>query len=368
MTSAQVQRTLVKSPPELWAELSDPASLARHLGELGEIRITRVEPEHKVEWTAEHASGSVLIKPSAWGTRVTLTASREQGGDPASARASGRPGEPAGAQATPGPEVAPGPPPGPALPALEASPPPPSPSAQPLTGAGTLIVPAEPAIATQRAPAAPAERAAAADPDPATAASDQAPVAAEHAAAATATRDAVPAPTRDRPAARREPVGTSTQAPAAPEPVAPEGPPVREATAPEPAGESRRGFFPRLLHRFRRAEPVGGSTRANDPPQQAPLAAPEPLSTTARERGADHASESPAERPRLAVPAPEPTPEAATAQPVDGPPSAQPLPSQRDGAAAPGASADAPADEVTAVLNSVLDRLGAAHHRPFSRA
>src|SRR6267378_5304806 len=99
MISAQVQRTLVKSPPELWAELSDPASLARHLGELGEIRITRVEPEHKLEWTAEHASGSVLIKPSAWGTRVTLTASREQGGDPASARASGRPGEPAGAQA-----------------------------------------------------------------------------------------------------------------------------------------------------------------------------------------------------------------------------------------------------------------------------
>ena len=53
VTSAQVQRTLVKSPPELWAELSDPAALARHLGELGEIRITRVEPERRVEWTAE---------------------------------------------------------------------------------------------------------------------------------------------------------------------------------------------------------------------------------------------------------------------------------------------------------------------------
>src|SRR5207245_355949 len=76
MTSAQVQRTLVKSPPELWAELSDPAALARHLGELGEIRITRIEPEHKVEWTAEGASGTVLINPSAWGTRVTLTARR----------------------------------------------------------------------------------------------------------------------------------------------------------------------------------------------------------------------------------------------------------------------------------------------------
>jgi hypothetical protein len=44
MSSTEVQRTLVKSPPELWAELGDPASLARHLGELGEIRVTRVEP------------------------------------------------------------------------------------------------------------------------------------------------------------------------------------------------------------------------------------------------------------------------------------------------------------------------------------
>ena len=52
MISSEVQRTLVKSPPELWAELSDPDALARHLGELGEIRITRVEPEEKVEWEA----------------------------------------------------------------------------------------------------------------------------------------------------------------------------------------------------------------------------------------------------------------------------------------------------------------------------
>jgi len=44
MISSEVQRTLVKSPPELWAELSDPAALARHLGELGEIKIIRIEP------------------------------------------------------------------------------------------------------------------------------------------------------------------------------------------------------------------------------------------------------------------------------------------------------------------------------------
>lgn len=79
--SSEVQRTLVKSPPELWAELSDPASLARHLGELGEVRIVRTEPERAVDWEAAagdgaQASGRVEIAPSGWGTRVTLSASR----------------------------------------------------------------------------------------------------------------------------------------------------------------------------------------------------------------------------------------------------------------------------------------------------
>jgi hypothetical protein len=77
MPSAEAQRTLVKSPPELWAELSDPASLARHLGEFGEIRIARVEPEQSVEWEADALSGTVQLKPSGWGTKVTLTVLRE---------------------------------------------------------------------------------------------------------------------------------------------------------------------------------------------------------------------------------------------------------------------------------------------------
>jgi hypothetical protein len=77
MISSEVQRTLVKSPPELWAELSDPDALARHLGELGEIRITRVEPEKTVEWEAADTTGKVLLKSSGWGTKVTLTADRE---------------------------------------------------------------------------------------------------------------------------------------------------------------------------------------------------------------------------------------------------------------------------------------------------
>jgi hypothetical protein len=77
MISSEVQRTLVKSPPELWAELSDPTSLARHLGELGEIRITRVEPERTVEWEAADTTGKVVLKASGWGTKVTLIVARE---------------------------------------------------------------------------------------------------------------------------------------------------------------------------------------------------------------------------------------------------------------------------------------------------
>jgi hypothetical protein len=74
MTEHETSRTLVKSPPELWAECSDSASLGRHLEEFGEIRITRLEPETAVAWEGERASGTVRIEQSGWGTRVTLTA------------------------------------------------------------------------------------------------------------------------------------------------------------------------------------------------------------------------------------------------------------------------------------------------------
>ena len=76
-TEHEASRTLVKSPPELWAECSDAGSLARHLGEFGEIKITRLEPESTVAWEGEHVSGTVRIEPSGWGTRVTLTAQRK---------------------------------------------------------------------------------------------------------------------------------------------------------------------------------------------------------------------------------------------------------------------------------------------------
>jgi len=78
MTEHQSSRTLVKSAPELWAECSDAASLARHLGAFGEIRITKLEPESTVAWEGAAASGTVKLEPSGWGTKVTLTVTEEE--------------------------------------------------------------------------------------------------------------------------------------------------------------------------------------------------------------------------------------------------------------------------------------------------
>jgi len=74
MPDITAKRTLVKSPPELWSELSEVDRLAKHLGAFGEIKITKLEPEHTVAWEGESASGTVSIEPSGWGTKVTLTA------------------------------------------------------------------------------------------------------------------------------------------------------------------------------------------------------------------------------------------------------------------------------------------------------
>jgi hypothetical protein len=74
MPEVEAHRRLVKSPPELWAELSDVEALARHLGEFGDIRITRTDPETALAWEGEHARGTVSIESSGWGTKVRLTA------------------------------------------------------------------------------------------------------------------------------------------------------------------------------------------------------------------------------------------------------------------------------------------------------
>jgi hypothetical protein len=81
MQDLSVKRTLVKSPPELWSELSEVERLTRHLGAFGEIKITRLEPERTVAWEGEGATGTVSIEPSGWGTKVVLTA-RIEGEEP----------------------------------------------------------------------------------------------------------------------------------------------------------------------------------------------------------------------------------------------------------------------------------------------
>jgi hypothetical protein len=75
MGDVTAQRTLVKSVPELWAELSESALLDRMLHEpFGEIRITRLAHESSIDWESELAAGSVELHPSGFGTRVRLTA------------------------------------------------------------------------------------------------------------------------------------------------------------------------------------------------------------------------------------------------------------------------------------------------------
>src|SRR5881227_1904877 len=74
MPSIEVSRTLVKSPPELWAELEGDC-LAEAIGD---VRIEATEPERELAWRAPGASGTAKLEPSSWGTKVTLTAEVEE--------------------------------------------------------------------------------------------------------------------------------------------------------------------------------------------------------------------------------------------------------------------------------------------------
>ncbi len=322
MVSSEVQRTLVKSPPELWAEISDPESLARHLGEFGEIRITRVHPEQKVEWEADDARGSVVIKPSGWGTKVKLTVMRELPTSDA---------EPA---------------------ALDAEPNDVEPEPEHDASAEVAVQPeadatAEPNAETELA-----------DSHPLDALLDDAP------------RDA--------------------------EIELDEATPVIEPAKvaewnPEPA--PRGGFFARLFGRRRGVrtalrEAAETTARASD--DDTPAAPDDDAAAMAADALAVEPTRStsePAPSPAPAVaPEPEPTPEITAAVEHDAPPATpQDAPSASaavdddpaaDVAVEPPAdiateilaAEEAAAEQVTAVLTGVLDRLGSAHHRPFSRS
>jgi len=251
MQEPRAQRTLVKSPPELWAEVSDVEALARHLGEFGEIRITRLDPETTVAWEGDRACGTVALEPSGWGTKVTITAKLAEEAAPEAAE-----------------------------PVAEPEPPAPEPVAEPEPPAP------EPVAAAEAEP-----RAAAAAP----------------------------------------------VAEAEPEPAA------REAEAEAP----KVGFFARMFGRRRRVEAVV---------ETEPVAVePEPLAT-----------EPETEVEPVAV---EPEPEPLAAEPDPEPVVVEPEPEPEPRAAEPEPGpAPLDAERAEAILTGVLDDLGSAHHRPFSRS
>jgi hypothetical protein len=322
MVSSEVQRTLVKSPPELWAELSDPAALARHLGELGEIRIVRTEPESTIEWEAEDLTGTVSIKPSGWGTKVTLTVTRDE------------------------PQAPPEPKPEPADPTAEATSRD-SPSGVTADACAPANADMQPIAASTHAPEPGfAELVASSQPD--------------------AEPEVLPE-SAARPEASPEPAASATAAPeASPEPGAdPPQPPLRtDLAAPE---EPKRSFFARLFGRGRRHratahEPEAHETLEASLSNEAAQAAPQPASHERPERPPIPSDAFAAVSEMLAPQT------LLSSSPFAGEPTVTVTAAATGLSAELKAAEEIAADDVTAVLTAVLDRLGAAHHRPFSRA
>ncbi len=395
MISSEVQRTLVKSPPELWTELSDPDALARHLGELGEIKITRTQPEELIEWEAEGTTGTVAIKPSGWGTKVTLTVTRElpPAGDTMSAEASkpeaGEDADSASAAAIAGDE----PDSSPAEAPSGASPPSADPQALGETEAQEKRTLAEEPLATgtETEPQEP-------KPAPATEAARRA---AGRPSWGTAGGPAIESDLRSAEASEPSEAGGLAEWHAGLEPsarpeTAPErsGEPEPKALTATPQPEPRRGFFARLFGGKRRRAPVTVLAEqeplADKPPQPAeetsdPDAVPatEPVDALEDELATEPVAmleDELATEPVTALEDDDATEPAAAASDVSEAIDAEEAAAQTDStvtaaettssdlAAELRAAEETAAEEVKALLTGVLDRLGAAHHRPFSRS
>jgi hypothetical protein len=265
MPEPRAQRTLVKSPPEIWAEVSDAGTLARHLGEFGEIRITRLEAETTVVWEGDRARGTVELEASGWGTKVTITAE---------------------AVATDDAEV------------VEAE--------AEATEVVTDIVEEE----------APAEAEAVEEVEPAEVVAEDVEVEVE------------------------------VQAVEAEVVVEKEAAPI-EAEAVEDTPAPRRGFFARLRRR-RAPEPA---VAIREPEPVVIEANPEPVAI----------------EPEIIPTVVTPEPVAEIAEVTDAPEIAEPELDGEITATATAATAAFDPEQVEAVLVGVLDDLGSAHHRPFSR-
>jgi hypothetical protein len=88
---AQVERTLVKSPPELWELVDDAELMRRWSAELGggkevEIEIVRRTPGEALAWRPSGREDGPLLELSlaekGWGTNVTIEARSAAGPQP----------------------------------------------------------------------------------------------------------------------------------------------------------------------------------------------------------------------------------------------------------------------------------------------
>jgi hypothetical protein len=64
-----VERRLVKSPPEVWEELSSETKLSRWLGD---VRVKTFATPHLLEWEAPGTRGVIKLEPLGWGTKVLV--------------------------------------------------------------------------------------------------------------------------------------------------------------------------------------------------------------------------------------------------------------------------------------------------------
>ena len=73
MPTIELERTLVKSPPELWDEIASQEALARWLPG---VRLGSLDPPSRIEWNADGVRGVIELEASGWGTRIRAQAAR----------------------------------------------------------------------------------------------------------------------------------------------------------------------------------------------------------------------------------------------------------------------------------------------------
>jgi uncharacterized protein YndB with AHSA1/START domain len=81
-----IERTLVKSPPELWELVDDPDLMARWSAELAgtrsgvEVNVLEREPGERLVWSAAASDGDTRVEldlaEKGWGTKVSIQVAR----------------------------------------------------------------------------------------------------------------------------------------------------------------------------------------------------------------------------------------------------------------------------------------------------